>query len=143
MGVTQMDDYRDVIGSPTPEAFIQLRKAVGWPVPTRTAAAKALAKDLFSVSIQRAGECVACGRIVGDGTLVFYVQDVMVLPDHQCMGLGTRIMDRLMTYINANAEVGAFIALFSAPPVVNWYARYGFQPRPNEERGPGMAFFKT
>ena len=109
---------------------------------TAESARAALAHSLFSVCIARDRECIACGRVVGDGSLVFHVQDVIVLPEYQRLGLGTRIMDALMGYINAHARPTAFIALFAAPGLESWYGRYGFLSRPMENRGPGMAYFQ-
>jgi GNAT superfamily N-acetyltransferase len=137
-----MDVFEVICQAPTPDEFIRLRESVGWFVPERDAAGVALANSIFSVCVLRRGECVGCGRVVGDGCLVFHVQDVMVLPECQRQGCGGRIMDALMEYINGTAQLTAFIALFSAPGLESWYTRYGFVPRPTQDRGPGMAFFK-
>lgn len=128
---------------PTPEEFLRLRQAVGWLVPDREAVRRALANSLFAVCVLARGQCVGCGRVVGDGHLVFHVQDVMVLPDWQRRGCGARIMDAAMGYVHRTAQPTAFVALFSAPGLESWYARYGFIRRPTQDRGPGMAFFRT
>ena len=139
----RMDDFQDIARIPTEDEFIRLRKAVGWHVPHKESAHIALSNSLFSVCILRQGECVGCGRVVGDGSLVFHIQDVMVLPQCQRNGCGTRIMDVLMEYINRSTEPTAYIALFSSPGLEPWYSRYGFVRRPTGNLGPGMAFFMT
>ena len=127
---------------PSARDFMRLRKAVGWHVPDSDSAALSLENTLFSVCVEADGECVGFGRVVGDGSLVFHVQDVIVLPEHQRRGYGSMIMDALMEYIHGTARPTAFIALFASPRAADWYARYGFVRRPNPEYGPGMAFFK-
>ena len=128
--------------APTAKEFIRLREAVGWHVPSPAAAEAALGNSLFSVCVTRDGECIGCGRVVGDGSLVFHVQDVMVQPEHQRCGHGSRLMEALMEYINVHARPTAFIALFATPGLEPWYERHGFVRRPMDDRGPGMAQFK-
>ncbi len=138
-----MDETKLVVRAPTAQEFIALRRAAGWHVPDADAASMALAKSLFSVCVERGGQCIGCGRVVGDGSLVFHVQDVIVLPGFQRKGCGTLIMDAIMEYINRTAKPTAYIALFSAHGLEPWYSRYGFIERPHKNLGPGMAFFKA
>lgn len=138
-----MDVFQVICKAPTPEEFIRLRESLGWFVPESDAVRVALANSIFSVCVLRRGKCVGFGRVVGDGCLVFHVQDVMVLPECQRKGCGGRIMDAIMEYINGNAQPTAFIALFATPGLESWYARYGFIRRPTQDRGPGMAFDKA
>ena len=137
-----MDDVILTVRSPTVEEFIALRRAAGWHVPAPDAVADALKSTLFAVCVEKDGTCVGSGRVVGDGSLVFYVQDLIVLPEFQRKGYGTRLMDAIMDYINTNAKPTAVIALFSARGLEPWYSRYGFIERPHQHLGPGMAFFK-
>jgi GNAT superfamily N-acetyltransferase len=124
------------------DEFIRLRSAVGWHVPDAESASLALENTLFGVCLEVGGECVGFGRVVGDGALVFHVQDVIVLPQHQRKGYGRIIMKALMDYIHSTARPTAFIALFASSSAKEWYKRYGFEERPGEVYGPGMAFFK-
>lgn len=66
------------------------------------------------------------GRIVGDGVMYFYVQDIAVMPDYQGQGVGTRLMDALMAYIHDHAPDKAFVGLYAAPAAIVFYERYGF-----------------
>ena len=127
---------------PSIDEFMMLRKAVGWGVPDSAAISTSLQNTLFGVCVESEGQCIGCGRVVGDGSLVFHVQDIIVLPEYQRKGVGTMIMDAIMAYIHRTAKPTAFIALFASPFAVGWYARYGFIERPHQPYGPGMAFFK-
>ena len=35
------------------------------------------------VVVTMAGQLIAAGRVIGDGGVYFYVQDVIVVPEHQ------------------------------------------------------------
>lgn len=137
-----MSEMRLAARLPTVDEFISLRRAVGWHVPDAEATALSLKNTLFGVCLEEGGKCVGFGRVVGDGSLVFHVQDVIVLSGHQRKGGGGMIMGALMDYIHRTARPTAFVALFASPSVTSWYARYGFVERPSEDWGPGMAFFK-
>ncbi len=54
------------------------------------------------------------GRVVGDGAVYFYIQDIVVHPEHQGKGIGENIMSALMTYLQENAPDKAFIGLFAS-----------------------------
>jgi len=127
---------------PSIEEFLSLRQAAGWLVPEPDAVTKALENTLFAVCVEKEGQCIGMGRVVGDGALVFYVQDVIVLPEHQRRGYGTALMKSIMEYIHKTAKPSAVIGLFSARGLEPWYARYGFVERPLKHLGPGMVFFK-
>ncbi len=73
---------------------------------------------------------------MGDGGIYFYIQDVIVLPEFQGQGVGKRIMDSLMEYLEENANSRAFIGLMAAKGTAGFYMRFGFNERPSE--GPGM-----
>jgi GNAT superfamily N-acetyltransferase len=70
------------------------------------------------------------GRIVGDGAIYFYVQDVIVRPAHQGRGIGRCIVNCLMDWIHDNAPPRAFVGLFAAEGRDGFYAHYGFMRHP-------------
>jgi len=122
---------------PTLDEYLELTGAVGWSSYVTPETAKiALAHTLFAVVAEQDGHAVAMARIVGDGALFFYVQDVAVLPDRQGMGLGAAVMGRVMVWLDANAPDRAFVGLFSAAGKARFYTRYGFKATPTER--PGM-----
>jgi GNAT superfamily N-acetyltransferase len=88
------------------------------------------------VCIVLANEVIGCGRVVGDGGVYFYVQDIIVLPEFQGKGIGRHIMDAIMEYLKTHASNGAFVGLMAAKGVSEFYERYGFKERPSD--APGM-----
>jgi GNAT superfamily N-acetyltransferase len=69
---------------------------------------------------------VAMGRVVGDGAFYFYVQEVVVHPDHQGRGLGRAVLHRLRDQVLATAGGDCFLGLFATPEAEKLYASEGF-----------------
>jgi ribosomal protein S18 acetylase RimI-like enzyme len=86
--------------------------------------------------VYRDQELVGYGRIVGDGSVYFYIQDIIVLPEHRGQGLGHGIMSRVMAYLAEHAYPDSFIGLMAAQGAAGFYERYGFAERPPDR--PGM-----
>ena len=120
------------------EEYHRLRKAVGWWETDDFATKEALANSLYSVAVVEAENVIGIGRVVGDNGLYFYVQDLIVHPDHQSKGIGRKIMGMLLEYINGCAKQGAFIGLMAAKGLEEYYKNCGFLPRSKES--PGMFF---
>lgn len=130
--------YRFVEILPSALDYCRLRAAVGWSELPLEAVERGLNSSLYTVCLYHEEELVGCGRIVGDGGIYFYLQDVIVLPAHQGRGLGDRIMQRLMTYLEQYAQQNSFIGLMAAVGAEPFYERYGFRRRPSDR--PGMFF---
>ena len=130
------DEFQLVTRPPTVAEYQALRRAVGWPEVDPAAVETGLAHSLFAVCLLRGEDVVGCGRIVGDGGIYFYIQDVIVLPAYQRRGLGRRIMDELMADLARRARQNSFIGLMAAEGVARFYEGYGFKERPTGR--PGM-----
>jgi GNAT superfamily N-acetyltransferase len=125
---------------PTVHEYLSLRKAVGWHSLPAASVEHGLAHTLYAVCVIQAGQVLGCGRVTGDGGIYFYIQDLLVKPQFQEQGLATRIMQRLMNYVESKAQKGAFIGLMSAPGLEKFYGRYGFRLFPRES--PAMLIWK-
>lgn len=121
---------------PTPGEYLTLRRAVGWEPLPEEMARQGLAGSLWCVVAELAGTIVGIARIVGDGAVYFYLQDVIVLPEHQGRGIGGRLMEAALTWLKEHCSAGALVGLMAAQGAAPFYARYGFRPRPPE--APGM-----
>jgi len=116
---------------PTQAEYCALCESVGWgAVMNFEAAQTAVPNSLYGVVVELDGRAVGMGRIVGDGAIFFYIQDIAVFPDHQGRGLGREIMTKLMVYLAANAPARAFIGLFAAEGKGPFYAQFGFEQHP-------------
>ncbi len=112
---------------PTISEYKKLCEAVGWKdFMNFEAAEEALNRSLFGVVIQYEDEIVGMGRVVGDGKVYFYIQDIAVMPNHQNNGVGNRIMAAITEYLQENAPEKSFVGLFASQGKEPFYNKYGF-----------------
>ncbi|WEK05609.1 MAG: GNAT family N-acetyltransferase [Candidatus Devosia phytovorans] len=123
-----MGGYSLVVGTPSVEDFLRLRKVSGLSEKTREAAERGLPNTWFAVTMQHDGQTVGMGRIIGDGGTAFQITDMAVEPAHQGKGLGKQIMAALVAHIHAEAPETAYISLVADGDAQHLYAKYGFEP---------------
>jgi GNAT superfamily N-acetyltransferase len=120
--------HRLVDEVPTPAVHHDLSVAVGWgDAFWWDAMAASLAGSVCGVvAYDEADRPVAMGRVVGDGAFYFYVQDVVVHPDHQGRGLGRQVVQRLLAQVSERAPGHCFVGLFATPQARALYESEGF-----------------
>ena len=133
-----MNDYCLVERAPTVAEYQALHTAIGWGKADADAIQKSVQNSLYWVCVLKQRSVIGCGRVIGDGSLCFYVQDSIVLPDYQGQGLGRLIMDKIMHYLRLNAHQGGFVGLMAAKGAAGFYLKYGFFERPTSDYDPGM-----
>lgn len=125
-------ELRKITGS----EYQTIRNTTDWPVFELDIIDKALEKDLFSVCVLDKKKIVGIGRVIGDGAIYFYIQDVIVIPEYQKKGIGKLIMNCIEKFLHQNAKKGSFIGLMAAKGVKDFYVKYSFQERSSDK--PGM-----
>lgn len=113
----------------TAEDFVQLKVATGfWDRPLEQAQ-KAIDNGLFNVVAIHNGQVIGMGRLVGDGAIYWYLQEIIVLPEFQGMGIGKSIVNRLLDYIKSSAIPGTHISigLTAAKGKEPFYEKFGFE----------------
>jgi predicted GNAT family N-acyltransferase len=124
---------------PSPEEYNALRKSAGWNTFDGQSVSKGLKGTLYTVSVREDSELVAFGRVIGDGRIVFYIQDVIVVPGRRGLGYARIVMDHIMEYLHATAAKGAIVGLMASKGVEDMYKKYGFIERPSGKHiGAGM-----
>jgi ribosomal protein S18 acetylase RimI-like enzyme len=126
---------------PSPADYNRLRVAVGWGGYDEDVIRNALPSTLYCVCAFVDEEIVGMARVIGDDGMVFYIQDVIVLPEYQHQGIGTQLMDTVMSFIRAHAHHNTIIGLMAAVGKEAFYEKYGFNVRPDETHGAGMTQF--
>ena len=70
------------------EDFVRLRIETGFAEVPLEHARRALENGLLNVSAYYQGELIGIGRLVGDGAMYWYLQEIVVLPEYQRQGIG-------------------------------------------------------
>jgi len=124
---------------PSVEELRDLHRSVGWEsLPSDDAAVRrSIEASLFCAVITLQSEAAACVRLVGDGAVYCYIQDLIVRPELQGCGLGDLLMEEVWRHLREHAERGTFVGLMTAEDKAGFYARWGFAERPPGR--PGMA----
>jgi len=110
------------------EDFIRLKVAAGFRDRPVEQVERALKNNLFDVTAVYNGKVIGMGRLVGDGVMYWYLQEIIVMPQYQGQGIGTRIVNRLLDYIRENTTPGTFVSvgLTAAPGKDTFYEKFGF-----------------
>ena len=124
---------------PTAQQWMALRQSVGWATFPIEAAQRSLEATPFCVCAFADDQLIGMGRVLGDQVITFYVGNVMVTPSYQNAGVGSQIMQRIMSYLQRSAAPGAIASLLAIQGAENFYERYGFERRPDEHHGSGMS----
>ncbi|TKR33817.1 GNAT family N-acetyltransferase [Luteimonas gilva] len=111
---------------PGVEDYLRIRSAAGMHAKTAEAATRALPNTLYGVSLQRDGETVGMGRIIGDNGCFFTVVDIAIVPEFQGQGLGRRVMAALDAWIQRNVPESAYVTLVADGDAKYLYQKFGF-----------------
>ena len=120
--------------------YLELREDVGWKKLSERQAELALENCLYCISAYDEGKLIGMGRIVGDGAVICYIQDLIVLPEYHGRGVGSMLMKQLKAYVASLAADGEEIMfdLMCAKGREGFYEKHGFIARPTDKLGPGM-----
>lgn len=122
------------------DTYLYLRSRVNWKVLTEGQAKRAIDNSSYILVAYEDDEPVGMGRILTDGAVVSYIQDLIVVPGAQGNRLGSRIIDKLIEYVRSITEDGTemMLCLMCAKGRENFYKHHNFIERPNDDLGPGM-----
>lgn len=121
------DALRLVERVPSVEEYGGLIRSVGFRQRETRAIEIALAHSLFSVCAMMGSSVVGCGRVIGDGGLHYYVTDVIVRPQYQRRGIGTRIVALLARFVESVPYRNTVAGVFPTSGLASFYARHGFE----------------
>ena len=123
-----MVEYRLLENELKAEDFIRLKVSTGFRERSVELVEKALENNLYDLVAVADGEVIGMGRIVGDGVMYWYLQEIVVLPEYQGKGIGTAIVNKLMDYIKEHTEKGEFtsVSLTAAEGKEGFYEKFGF-----------------
>jgi GNAT superfamily N-acetyltransferase len=112
---------------PTPEELQRLLRAVGWSSDDRTERTeKSLAGAQCGVVAVAGAGVVGSGMVLGDGVTCAYLKDIVVHPDWQSRGIGTRIVEALLAILRRSSPEDILVTLFTGQHLAELYERCGF-----------------
>lgn len=122
------------------ETYLKLRKSVKWKKLSKEQAKRALENSLYTICAYEFDTPIGMGRLVGDGAVICYVQDLVVRPEAQAAGVGGQILEMLIAYAESLRLEGTelMLDLMCAKGREVFYKNHGFLARPTENLGPGM-----
>jgi GNAT superfamily N-acetyltransferase len=137
-----MEVNYSITDSITPEEYMKLREVVGWGLfPLEEAQAGLSNSYIWCLRDNDAsGQPIGIGRVIWDHGYVMYIADIIVIPEYQGNGLGRVIMEQVMDFIHEQLKPGYkfMVSLCSAKRKEEFYKKFGFIVRPNDDVGSGM-----
>jgi len=129
--------YTDTISA---EDCDKLRNSAQWPQMHIEQIITGLANSAFIIAAKDGEQTVGMVRVVSDGGYVFFIVDVLVLPEYQHKGIGKTMMKRAMEYIYSSLREGYCIQvdLLASKGKEGFYEEFGFIKRPDDNYGCGM-----
>ncbi len=121
------------------EDYLKLRESVGWINFSKEQAQEAINNSLYTVIAIDNKQTVGMGRLVGDGMYGMIV-DLVVEPNYQKQGIGSKIVDMLMNFVEKKTPIGGrcSIQLIAEKGKEAFYEERGFKIIPHEFCGSGM-----
>ena len=114
-----VEDMRDV------NIYLSLRKQVGWIKLDENQAQRALDNSVKVFTVYDDGKPIGMGRVVGDMSVISYIQDLIIIPEYQSKHIGSMLIEHMLCLMCAKGR-----EIF--------YEKHGFIARPTPELGPGM-----
>ena len=125
------DTYKIVHRIPEVTEFQLLRQVLGYEMVDDGTVEKALRNSLFAVCAERDSLMIGCVRVVGDGGLYFFIEDLMLLPGLENEGeeksITDYMMDEVMEYLKTNAPPNAFFCIKDSKEARDHCRQLGFR----------------
>lgn len=137
-----MLNYNNILSA---KEYCDLRSAIAWkPIPEDQAQSGIDHSD-FVIACWDGETIVGCARVFWDKGYIAYLADVMVNPAYQKQGIGKKLVEECICYIDRQLKEGwrIKIVIVSAKGKEPFYERFGFEIRPNENDGAGMQLWRA
>ena len=123
----------------TYQEYISLRSSVGWNNFAEEQVSASINNSIYAIKVVENDNAVAMGRLIGDG-IYYLLVDVVVSPEFQGKGIGSKIIDMLLAYVDNKTPVGgrSSVQLTAEQGKEEFYIKKGFKLIPHEFCGSGM-----
>lgn len=122
-----------------------LRTSVGWRALSERQTENVFKNSAYLVALRQNGQIIGMTRVLTDFANIYFLADVIVLPEYQGAGLGRRLLTKAMDYILSCAAKGETfqVNLMAENGKEAFYEKFGFARRPNDTGGCGMTLWHT
>lgn len=120
--------------------YFSLRESVDWNNFNEEQMRRGLANSLLTIKVMIDDSTVGMGRLIGDGGMYYTIVDVVVRPEYQGQGIGSRIMDLILEHVESQTPQGgrSSVQLIAEKGMEEFYIKKGFKLIPHEYCGSGM-----
>ncbi len=108
-------------------AILALYASVGWTAYTDDPEAlkKGFENSLLTLGAHENGKLLGLIRVVGDGHTVVFIQDILVFPEYQRHGIGTRLLQTVLDRFSNVRQVQ--LATDDTPKTTAFYRSIGLR----------------
>nr|WP_317355591.1 GNAT family N-acetyltransferase [uncultured Agathobacter sp.] len=130
-------EYRE--NSLTYQEYVSLRSSVGWNNFAEEQVSNSISKSIYNITVVDDNRTIAMGRLIGDG-IYYLIVDIVVNPEFQGNGIGSKIIDMLLAYVDDRTPIGgrSSVQLIAEQGKEEFYIKKGFKLIPHEFCGSGM-----
>lgn len=123
---------------PSAAAFKALRDVAGWGDINLKQAQQVLGNSLHGVTAYDGETAIGMARLIGDGVINAYIQDVVIAPEYRGQGVGKAVMEALIGDMRKSIPAKCTIGLLAASGQEGFYSSFSFMTRPDKDYGAGM-----
>ncbi len=107
--------------------ILPLYASVGWTAYTDTSDAlkKGFENSLLALGAYENGRLVGLIRVVGDGHTVILIQDILVFPEYQRQGVGTKLVRAVLERFSHVRQV--LLTTDNTPKTIAFYRSIGLR----------------
>ena len=117
----------------TVEEYLDVRSSVGWEKIPKSVVEQGLENTIYSAVAFCDRKLAGMGRVVGDGFIYFYIQDMIVKPEYQGKGIGRFIVETLLSSWEQKRQKKGAMMLVAAPGKKGFYEKFRFEKRSDDE----------
>ncbi len=109
------------------DEILSLYASVGWIAYTENpyALQQGFENSLLILAAYEGEQLLGLIRVVGDGYTILFIQDILVFPDYQHQGIGTALMQAVLTRYSHVRQIE--LATDNTPKTTAFYKSMGFQ----------------
>lgn len=123
----------------TYQEYISLRSVVGWNNFSEEQASNSISNSVYNIKVVDDNKTIAMGRLIGDG-MYYLLVDIIVSPEFQGNGIGSKIIDMLLAYVDNKTPIGgrSSVQLIAEKGKEDFYIKKEFKLIPHKFCGSGM-----